>query len=302
MLQLLTWTALSLAAFMAATTAYVVLQAWLGLSLGVRVIRICVGCDLFGSYLLRWHGRHCEWILGILPLGGYTKFVGSGDEKDDRANAEEGADMPADLAPESSSAALPPGSYLAASPAAKIAIQLVGPLSQIALGITFLAIPVAMAAKQLELTSHNASVIRPCVVSGLAESDRSSSCEGQLHLFEDVGTNVFRKILLFRPLDGWGGYLGCMLTCGAAAVHSWSVWLTCIGIVVLTVGVANLLPIPIFNGGHIVTTLVETICGRRIPERLSEPFTWIGLILILIWLGRLIAADVLWLWALARQA
>jgi len=48
-----------------------------------------------------------------------------------------------------------------------------------------LAIPVMMAAKQLKLTSPNASTIRPCAVSGLAESDRPPTIEGQLHLSWD---------------------------------------------------------------------------------------------------------------------
>jgi membrane-associated protease RseP (regulator of RpoE activity) len=237
--------------------------------------------------------------VGILPLGGYTKFVGSGGKEEVRANSEAVPAMPTDLVPETPPAGLPPGSFLAASPTARIAVLSAGPLSQIALGLICLAIPVMTAARQLEQTSPDASAVRPCAVSGLAESDRSSTFEGQLHLSWDIGANLFRKIILFRSLDGWGGFLGCLLTCGAAAVHSWSLWLSCLGIVALTLGAANLLPVPTLNGGHIVTTLVEAICGRRMPERLLEVLAWIGLILLLIWLGRMIAADVLWLSSVA---
>jgi membrane-associated protease RseP (regulator of RpoE activity) len=263
------------------------------LFLGIGVKRVCIGFDTGGLYLLRWPGRHWEWVVGLVPLGGYTKFVESEDEIA-RTNAKSAA-LPTDLVTESRSLVPPLISFQAASPTARIAILLAGPLSQFVLGMICLAIPVTMAAKQLKLTSPNASTIRPCAVSGLAESDRRATIEGQLHLSWDIGSNVFRKIALFRDLEGWGGYLGCLLTCGAAAIRSWSAWFSCLGTVILTLGTMNLLPIPTHNGGQIVITLVEVIRGRKMPERLQELLTWFGLILVLIWLGRIIVADASWL-------
>jgi membrane-associated protease RseP (regulator of RpoE activity) len=295
MTQLVIWTVLSLVIIVAAIAVYVVSQAWLGLMLGIRVERVAIGFDICGLRLLRWRGRHWEWLVGILPMGGYTTFVGSEETEAARAVSAEQAREPASPVTKPSTPEPPPGSILTASRTARLAIYLVGPLSNIALGMICLVIPIMMGSKQLVQTSSDASMVRPCAVSGLTEIDRPTTFSGQMTFFADVGKNLFRKIVLFRPLEGWGGYLGCLLTCGAAAVHSWSLWMSCLGLVCVTMGLINLLPIPTLNGGHIAIGLVEAMCGRRLPDALQIILAYFGLILVLVWLGRLLIADVLWL-------
>lgn len=52
---------------------------WVARRCGVRVLRFSVG---FGKPLLRWHDRHgTEFVVAMLPLGGYVKMLDGREEK-----------------------------------------------------------------------------------------------------------------------------------------------------------------------------------------------------------------------------
>ncbi len=53
-----------------------------------------------------------------------------------------------------------------------------------------------------------------------------------------------------------------------------------IGMISASIGVLNLLPIPMLDGGHLLSYLLEIILGRRIVNKLNKPMTVLGFAII----------------------
>lgn len=62
---------------------------------------------------------------------------------------------------------------------------------------------------------------------------------------------------------------------GASMVLMWAAMIS------MTIGIANLLPIPVFDGGHILFVLIEMVIGRRISLKTRTVSQMIGLVIIL---------------------
>ncbi len=54
-----------------------------------------------------------------------------------------------------------------------------------------------------------------------------------------------------------------------------------LGLISVSLGVLNLLPIPVLDGGHLLYYLIEVVTGREVPERIEALGQRIGLALIL---------------------
>ena len=66
----------------------------------------------------------------------------------------------------------------------------------------------------------------------------------------------------------------------ATAERGWASYLEFIALLSVSLGVLNLLPIPVLDGGHILYYTVEWIAGRPVPERLQIIGYQIGLFLV----------------------
>lgn len=53
-----------------------------------------------------------------------------------------------------------------------------------------------------------------------------------------------------------------------------------IGLLSVNVGIFNLLPIPILDGGRIFIVLIETLIGRKLNERMQSAIMMAGLLMI----------------------
>jgi len=76
-------------------------------------------------------------------------------------------------------------------------------------------------------------------------------------------------------------------------------WLPFIGLmslISLQLGIINLLPIPILDGGHIFILFVEGIIGRDLSMRIKERVMQFGFILLLLIMGGVIYLDVMKNW------
>lgn len=89
MQTLVLFTALTFAALKLQTFIYAMSQTLLGRWLGIRVVRVTIGLDLFGKYMTVWQGRHWEWRIGLLPFGSSTKFKSADDFNEDEFYYEE---------------------------------------------------------------------------------------------------------------------------------------------------------------------------------------------------------------------
>jgi regulator of sigma E protease len=64
----------------------------------------------------------------------------------------------------------------------------------------------------------------------------------------------------------------------------------------VNLGLINLLPIPVLDGGHIVTALIEGATRRRLSLRARELANWVGLALLLSLMVLAFANDVIRIW------
>lgn len=67
---------------------------------------------------------------------------------------------------------------------------------------------------------------------------------------------------------------------GDSAQYGWRYFLGILAFLSISLGVLNLLPIPILDGGHVVFSSVEWITGKPVPEQVQIWGVQIGLVLI----------------------
>jgi len=68
---------------------------------------------------------------------------------------------------------------------------------------------------------------------------------------------------------------------GQSAQHGWITWFGFLALVSVSLGVLNLLPIPLLDGGHLVYYFAEIVRGRPVSERVMEIGQRFGLALLL---------------------
>ena len=61
----------------------------------------------------------------------------------------------------------------------------------------------------------------------------------------------------------------------------------------INLGILNLLPIPMLDGGHIVFFVTEMVIGRKLPDKFKEVALRIGLLILLALMGLAVFNDVL---------
>ena len=90
-------------------------------------------------------------------------------------------------------------------------------------------------------------------------------------------TRLFRGI----GLDAVGGPIGIYEVTSQVRVHGFIFFLNLVALLSVNLGVVNLLPIPVMDGGRALLTLVEIIIGRPINKKVEEIIMTAGVILIL---------------------
>lgn len=72
---------------------------------------------------------------------------------------------------------------------------------------------------------------------------------------------------------------------GKSAQYGWSVFLRFLAVISLSLGVINLLPIPILDGGHLVYFLIEFIKGSPVSDQAKIYGNLVGFTLLLALMG-----------------
>jgi len=70
-------------------------------------------------------------------------------------------------------------------------------------------------------------------------------------------------------------------------------FLTFLAFISLQLGILNLLPIPILDGGHILILGVESVMGRDLSEQVKERAMQAGMVLLLTFFGAVLTFDVI---------
>ena len=282
MLELLAWLIVCFLVFQLATFVYVITHAFIGAFFGIKVELISLGMDFpFGGYIFKWNDW--DFQFGLLPIGGFTKFLGA--ENPEPRNDE--------IQPESG--LVPEGSFLQATILQRGLVLISGPVSQMTFGFLMLLLPVLLGANQLSLTDAENSKISPVAVGGIDKDEQPASLASQLEFAWDVFRNGAAKYFYMQRLNDWGGYIGSFVTCAAACKEDVLDGCGCLGVLCIAIAMANLLPIPILNGGSLVFLAIEAVFGRPLNERTQVTFSYLGLVLVLAVMGRVIYADIMWL-------
>lgn len=106
---------------------------------------------------------------------------------------------------------------------------------------------------------------------------------------EDTGTMIsmiwttLQQMLMFeRGLDELSSAVGLYKMAGTAADQGPSEFLRLVVLLSINLGVVNLLPIPILDGGHLLFYIIEAIRRRPLGQRAREIASAVGLVVILL--------------------
>lgn len=115
---------------------------------------------------------------------------------------------------------------------------------------------------------------------GFVDSVKSgfNECVNLIGLTFEVLKRLFTGQLSYRSL---GGPIQIAQASAAAARYGLAEFLYFMAFLSIQLGILNLMPIPILDGGHIVFCGIEGITRRRIPVKIREVAQYIGLALIL---------------------
>jgi len=77
------------------------------------------------------------------------------------------------------------------------------------------------------------------------------------------------------------------------AVRSWEFFLTFLAFISLQLGILNLLPVPVLDGGHILILFSESVLRRDLSDKLKERVMTAGFVALLAFFGMVIVLDIL---------
>jgi regulator of sigma E protease len=107
------------------------------------------------------------------------------------------------------------------------------------------------------------------------------------HSFERTGTSIVEMVRGLgailsgdHPSSQVGGPLMVYRIASVSGAQGWESFLLMIALISTNLGLINLLPIPVLDGGHLVLFAVEAVRRRKLSPRLREAVVTVGLVLI----------------------
>ena len=108
---------------------------------------------------------------------------------------------------------------------------------------------------------------------------------GFTYTFEVIGMTVKSVAMLLSGQVGAeaiSGTIGIYSYTQEAVQYGFISYLSLVGSISVSLGIMNLLPVPVFDGGRIVLTVIEMIIGHRLSRKFEETVLTIGVVLIVI--------------------
>ena len=94
--------------------------------------------------------------------------------------------------------------------------------------------------------------------------------------------NGIKKLIVgLLPIDSISGVVSIAQGAGTAASYGIQSFLKFLALISVNLGLINLLPIPVLDGGHFMFYLYEWLRGKPAPQKVQEMGLLIGLVLIL---------------------
>ncbi len=92
---------------------------------------------------------------------------------------------------------------------------------------------------------------------------------------------VLKKMVMGAvSVENLSGPIMIAKVAGDTASAGWQYFIGLAALLSISLGVLNLLPIPILDGGHILFALVELVRGKPVPEKVQIMATQVGLVLV----------------------
>lgn len=125
--------------------------------------------------------------------------------------------------------------------------------------------------------------------------------ETMIFITSQVSKYVYNVLLRKIPMSrAFGGIQAIAYVAGQQARRGWIYLLNLIGFISLQLGIINLLPIPILDGGHILVLGIEKIRGRPISAKKIEIATKIGFVILATLMAYIIVNDLVSSGTIAR--
>ncbi|MHC4606631.1 MAG: RIP metalloprotease RseP [Planctomycetota bacterium] len=92
---------------------------------------------------------------------------------------------------------------------------------------------------------------------------------------------LYKLIAAEESVKGLAGPVGIAQISYQTAALSWGNFLWLLALITVNLGIFNLLPIPVLDGGHVVLLLIEKVRGRPPSDRFKMGFQYIGIFFLL---------------------
>jgi regulator of sigma E protease len=97
----------------------------------------------------------------------------------------------------------------------------------------------------------------------------------------DTTLSYIRDVFVGRQsADQIGGPIGIARISGQVAELGWGALFDFVGVISVSIGLLNLFPVPLLDGGHLLFYLIEAVRGRPLSERAQEVGFRIGLAIV----------------------
>ena len=107
-----------------------------------------------------------------------------------------------------------------------------------------------------------------------------------------IGTTLAGLFTRETPVNNLVGPVGIARISGQTAQLGWLPLLALMSVISLNLGVLNLMPVPILDGGHITIILLEGLARRDFSVRIKERILLAGFALIIMLMGTVVFNDV----------
>ncbi len=97
-----------------------------------------------------------------------------------------------------------------------------------------------------------------------------------------TATLIVRTIFGQLPLENLSGPIGIAKAAGESAQIGAVYYLFFIALLSISIGVLNLLPVPLLDGGHLLYEMVEMIIGRSLSKEWKTRGVFLGIILVIL--------------------
>jgi len=211
---------------------------------GVPVEVFSVG---FGPKVLAVRYRETEYRLSAIPFGGYVKMAGT---------------SPKDSAPQG---------FDSKAPWQRFLILLAGPAMNVGFALVLAVVGLWVGIEMPVQGGGATTLYRPDPLSAIPLAVRVIA-DGSAQILTTLGGLLTGQISPSHLI----GPIGLAQIAGESAQLGWRAMLAAMAFISLNLGICNLLPVPILDGGQMLMLLIEGVTRRNVPFHVRKALLGAG--------------------------